>query len=177
LVRGNAQGRADNGSGAIAAKLRENGIDPNDVSQLEAYRDAGVNIPQSFIDTAKVKAAAKGTASGEIGASEIINTYKSGEIAKDEYIELIEGNTDLKYDKKYNNFKDSQGVVDVLATEVLTGHIVPSDDSPACQVLGGMDPDSPTGMNEGTGLLDSGSTPSSSNPNTNPNTNTIQIQM
>ena len=157
---------------AIAAKLRENGIDPNDVSQLEAYRDAGVNIPQSFIDTAKVKAAAKGTTSGEIGASEIINTYKSGEIAKDEYIELIEGNTDLKYDKKYNNFKDSQGVVDVLATEVLTGHIVPSDDSPACQVLGGMDPDSPTGMNEGTGLLDSGSTPSSSNPNTNPNPNT-----
>jgi len=115
--------------------------------------------------------AAKGTASGEISASEIINAYKSGEITKDEYIELMERNTDLKYDN--NNFKDSQGLVDILATEVLTGHIVSSDDSPACQGLGGMDPDSPTGINEeGTGLLGSGATPSSSNTNANTNTNT-----
>ena len=154
----------------VEQMLLRSGVDPTNAELLQAYKNAGADIPQEFIDTAKVKAAAKGTVSGEIGASEIINTYKSGEITKDEYIELMERNTDLKYDN--NNFKDSQGLVDILATEVLTGHIVSSDDSPACQGLGGMDPDSPTGMNEGTGLLGSGTTPPSSNTNANTNTNT-----
>ena len=84
--------------------------------------------------------------------------YIAGQISKEEYIARVEVERGVRYDKKYNNFKINGTVntVDILATEVLTGHIVFSDDSSACAVFDdpSMDPYAPRGIDSsGTGLL------------------------
>ena len=84
--------------------------------------------------------------------------YIAGQISEEEYIARTEVERGVWYDEKYNNFKinGTDNKVDILATEVLTGHIVFSDDSSACAVFNdpSMDPYAPRGIDgSGTGLL------------------------
>ena len=150
--------------GADAAAVLKNAVEEDGCGINEdgfiTYNGApSTSYNNAFTAAARAQsgsAAASSAAPGRFEDSR--REYIAGQISKEEYIARVEVERGVRYDKKYNNFKinGTNNKVDILATEVLTGHIVFSDDSSACAVFGdpSMDPYAPRGIDSsGTGLL------------------------
>jgi len=149
--------------GADAAEVVRNAVEEDGCGINEdgfiTYNGApSTSYNNAFTAAARAQSGSADAAAAPGSFEDSRKEYIAGQISKEEYIARVEVERGVRYDKKYNNFKINGTVntVDILATEVLTGHIVFSDDSSACAVFNdpSMDPYAPRGIDgSGTGLL------------------------
>jgi len=149
--------------GADAAEVVRNAVEEDGCGINEdgfiTYNGApSTSYNNAFTAAARAQSGSADAAAAPGSFEDSRKEYIAGQISKEEYIARVEVERGVRYDKKYNNFKINGTVntVDILATEVLTGHIVFSDDSSACAVFDdpSMDPYAPRGIDgSGTGLL------------------------
>lgn len=152
--------------GADAAEVVRSAVEEDGCAINEDGFITYNGAPSTSYNNAFTTAARAGSGSADAPAAagrfeDSRREYVAGQISREEYIARVEVERDVWYDEKYGNFKingsDSEPpTVDILATEVLTGHIVFSDDSSACAVFDdpSMDPFAPRNISgSGTGLL------------------------
>ena len=149
--------------GADAAEVVRNAVEEDGCGINEDGFITYNGAPSTSYNNAFTAAARAQSGSSDVSSSpgrfeDSRREYIAGQISEEEYIARTEVERGVWYDEKYNNFKinGTDNKVDILATEVLTGHIVFSDDSSACAVFNdpSMDPYAPRGIDgSGTGLL------------------------
>jgi hypothetical protein len=152
--------------GADAAEVVRSAVEEDGCAINEDGFITYNGAPSTSYNNAFTTAARAGSGSADAPAAagrfeDSRREYVAGQISREEYIARVEVERDVWYDEKYGNFKingsDSEPpTIDILATEVLTGHIVFSDDSSACAVFDdpSMDPFAPRNISgSGTGLF------------------------